>query len=81
MQVVLVAMLSIIIGKFRERLWKKFWTYPPFYLLKVSCLYEKRTFLKSMVHEFTPVLSFQVTRLILIDFTIFHSFGVCNQEL
>ena len=81
MQVVLLATLSIIIEKFKERLWKKFWTYPPFYLLKVSCLYEKWTLLKSMVHEFTPVLSFPVTGLILIDFTIFHSFGACNQEL
>lgn len=81
MQVVLLAMLSIIIEKFKERLWKKFWTYPPFYLIKVSCFYEKWTLLKSMVHEFSPVLSFALTGLILIDFTIFHSFGVCNQEL
>ena len=31
---------------------------------------------KSMVHDFAPVLSFVVSRLILLDFTVFHSFEV-----
>ena len=35
---------------------------------------------KSMVYEFAPVLLFVASRLILVDFTIIHSCGVCNQE-
>ena len=34
---------------------------------------------KSVVHDFAPVLSFVVI-VIIVDFTIFHSSEMCNQE-